>query len=217
MRYQYVLFDLDGTLIDSRAVLAKAAAYSLEQCNAASLITPELILRFFGAPLYEAFNSFCGMSDQESKKAVKAFESYYLRECIYGAVLFDGMADALQALNEAGIRLALATNGAQSNAVRVLEHLGVARYFAAICGLSALGADETKVDVINKALRLLQAEDRRQAVMVGDRCYDMDAAKLCGLDTIGAVYGYGAAEELTACKPTSMAYTVSELLSLLLT
>lgn len=216
MSYQYILFDLDGTLLNSREGLGKSATYSLEQTGLGHLVNRALLDRFLGVPLRQGYLEFCGMDTAQCEQAVKLFENYYLSKGIYESSLFPGMDGLLRALHKAGKVLGVATNGVGANARLILHHYGVDQYFSAICGLSSLGADESKPDVIRRALRELGVRDSRQAVMVGDRYFDIEAAKACGLDAIGVLYGYGDKVEITAAGADDIAQSVESLQKILM-
>lgn len=216
MSYQYILFDLDGTLLNSREGLGRSATYSLEQSGLGHLVTRPLLDRFLGVPLRQGYLEFCGMNEDQCQRAVNLFEDYYLSKGIYESGLFSGMEWLLGTLYRAGRTLGVATNGVGANARLILTHFGVAQYFSTICGLSSLGAAESKQDVIRRALKDLGVQDPRQAVMVGDRYYDIEAAKVCGLDAVGVLYGYGNRDEIAAAGATEIVESVENLQKILM-
>jgi phosphoglycolate phosphatase len=214
--YQYILFDLDGTLLNSQVGLGKSATYSLEQIGLGHLVTRRLLDSFLGVPLRQGYLEFCGMDTDQCERAVDLFEQYYLSKGIYESTLFLGIDRMLRGLHQAGKVLGVATNGMGANARLILKHFGVAGYFSAICGLTSLGAAESKPDVIRRTLKELDVQDPRQAVMVGDRYFDIEAAKSCGLSAIGILYGYGSREEIASAGADRIVESVDTLQEILL-
>ena len=105
---------------------------------------------------------------------------------------------------------------AKADARRIMEHFDLAQYFTAICGATLDETRTDKAEVIAYALETAGITDKTGLVMVGDREHDVLGAKKNGLPCIGAVYGYGTAEELTAAGAAALADTVEELHKLLL-
>lgn len=215
MSYRYVLFDLDGTLMNSREGLGNSLANSLEQVGYGHLVNRQLLDAFLGVPLFQGYVELCGLDEDTANRAVNKFEEYYLSKGIYESQLFDGIAHLLSALYQQNKVLAVATNGVGTNAQLILHHNGVDQYFTSIMGLTSLGAPETKPDVIRRVLYEIRATDLNQVVMVGDRFYDIEAAKACGLDAIGVLYGYGEEDEIMAAGATHVARDTEQLLELL--
>lgn len=202
--------------MNSREGLGKSLAYSLEQVGCGHLVSRPLQDAFLGVPLFQGYLELCGLDEDTTNRAVDKFEEYYLTRGIYESRLFDGIAHLLKTLHEQGKVLAVATNGVGANARHILHRNGVDQYFTSIMGLTSLGAPETKPDVIHRALREIGAADPRQAVMVGDRFYDVEAAKICGIDAIGVLYGYGKESEIMAAGAAHVARDTEQLLTLLM-
>ena len=167
------------------------------------------------ALLREGLLDYCGLSEEETQAAVDAFFACYIQHGPGAMFPFRGIPEMLRSLKAAGKTIAIATNGVGSNARRVLHGCGADIWFDEISGLSTLGAAETKSDVINGLLKTFAIQDRSTAVMVGDRNFDMAAARACGIDSIGVLYGYGTEEELSAAGATHLAATPEELRALL--
>ena len=113
----------------------------------------------------------------------------------------------LAALHAAGKQVLLATSKPEPFARIVLDHAGLTQYFAGVHGSSFDGTHENKAEVIACALRDAGVTDKAEAIMVGDRRYDIEGAHACGLDAIGAVYGYGSEAELAAAGAKYLADT----------
>lgn len=213
MHHDIILFDLDGTLTDSGPGIMKAGQYAL---RAFGIERDWRELSFFvGPPLSETFARF--VSAENVDAAVAKFREYYQKDGWLDNAPYPGIPALLAYLKSEGKRLFVATSKLDTMAERILEHFGLAPYFDAICGAPA-GDKEAgkKVSVVKAALKAAGCNDLSRAVMVGDREHDVLGAKKNGLPCIGAVYGYGTAEELTAAGAAALADTVDELHKLLL-
>ena len=124
------------------------------------------------------------------------------------------MEEILKKLKAAGKRLVLATSKPEEYAVRILEHFHLAQYFDLIAGASMDGSRIRKADVIAYALKKCGLKDPSQAVMIGDRKYDVLGAAANGLETIGVLYGYGSREELLEAGAVQIIERVEDLAEL---
>ena len=215
------MFDLDGTLIDSRKGLTDSFVYSMRKCGYEGRITDQILHQFIGGTLHDAYAGLCGLSDEETRCAVSVFADYYAARGMLEDRLYPGIDSALRRLHEEGITLIVITNGLEHIAVRILEHLDVCRYFALVAGLREDEDQCTKTDTIRKLKKALSFREGTCAVMIGDRSFDITAGRECGLDTIAVGYGYGSGQELLSCcpscfcrRPEDLTAAVERLLSL---
>lgn len=216
MRWEAVLFDLDGTLTDSQAGVAGGVRYALEQLG----YPPEpddQMRRFLGPTLYHSFGVTIGMPQELAREAVRLYREYYDRQGALENSVYPGIPELLNALRDRGARLAVATSKVEYAAVRILEHFELATYFDVIVGA---GTDEsvrgTKGLVVSHALDLLNLPQGSGAVMVGDREHDIRGAHENDLPAIGVAYGYSHPGELVEAGAMFVAQTVADLSSFLL-
>lgn len=195
--YQTILFDLDGTLTDPGVGITNSVAYALEKYGISTGGRGELY-RFIGPPLQDSFERFYGFSKEKAKQAVAYYREYYQDKGIYENRLYEGMDRFLKELSDAGKTLLVATSKPEEFAVRILEHFDIFKYFTYVAGATMDGTRSRKEDVIAYALKAANVENRQEAVMVGDREYDIAGAKKEGLCSIGVLYGYGSRQELEA-------------------
>jgi len=194
MRYETVLFDLDGTLTDSAPGLIRSLNHALVKLG----FPPEedAVLRaFIGAPLDEIFGRTYGCDEARIADGVVFFREYFTAKGLFENAVFDGVEPMLQTLRAAGVRIGLATSKPEPFARRILEHFGLAPLFTFIGGSTMEETRTAKHEVIDYVLAAMGA-DASAAVMVGDRAYDVEGARRCGLDAVGALYGYGTRAEL---------------------
>ncbi|MDE7311540.1 MAG: HAD family hydrolase [Eubacterium sp.] len=195
--YQTILFDLDGTLTDPGVGITNAAAYALEKYGIHVKERSELY-RLIGPPLQDSFEQFYGFSKEQAKQAVAYYREYYREKGIFENRLYDGMDSLLKELFEAGRTLLVATSKPEEFAVQILEYFDILKYFTYVAGATMDGTRSKKEEVIAYALHAANVDRLSEAVMVGDREYDIKGAKKTGLFSIGVLYGYGSRQELEA-------------------
>lgn len=193
MRGRLVLFDLDGTLVDSSpgiwaSVRFAAAALGLPPP------TPSQLRAMVGPPLQEGFEAALGVPVADVPRAVDAYRENYAAGALLDVTVYSGIRNLLATLAEAGATLAVATSKPEPFAVRVLEHTGLLHAFAGVHGASLDGAVRHKEQVVAAALAAHPAG--RDPVLVGDRAHDVLGAAVHGVPCIGAGWGPAEAGEL---------------------
>ena len=214
MQYKTILFDLDGTLTDSAPGILNSVRYG---CRRIGIPVPDeaTLRRFLGPPLIDSFHNLCGLNDADTDRAVAAFREYFPDKGLFENEVYPGIPALLADIKSAGKTVIIATSKPEAYARRILEHFGLAQYCDFICGATLDETRTDKAEVIAYALETAGITGRDGAVMVGDREHDVLGAGKNGLPCIGAVYGYGTAEELTAAGAAALADTVDELHKLL--
>ena len=213
--YQTILFDLDGTLTDSAPGILNSVRYA---CRKMGLEVPaETTLRkFLGPPLIDSFRDLMGLSAADADRAVSAFREYFPTKGIFENEVYPGIAALLADLKAAGKTVIIATSKPEDFAKRIMEHFALTQYCDFICGATMDETRTDKAEVIAYALETAGIADKTGVVMVGDREHDVLGAKKNGLPCIGAVYGYGSAEELRTAGAAALAQTVEDLHGILL-
>lgn len=214
--YKYILFDLDGTLTQSEFGIMAAAVRAL---NHFGIETPsrEILKKFIGPPLYVSFHDFYGLSEEDSQEAIRIYREYYVKEGVYQAPLYPGIAEMLKKLKGAGCTLMITTSKPETMAVTVAKNVGIYEFFDGIVGPALDETDPNKAILIRRAFKLLgldkedkvAEEDLKDCLVIGDRFYDIEAACEVGIDSIGVLYGYGSEEELSDAGATYLAKSVS--------
>ena len=151
LTYQSVLLDLDGTLVDSAPGIVSTIAFTLKEMGREVPTMAEL-RRWVGPPLPQSFEVRGQMSPSEAREAVTIYRGRYLDVGVYDAKLFDGIADLLLGLRDAGAHLAIATSKPTTPATIMLEHFTLSDFFDVI---SCAADDETrgsKAEVVEDAL-----------------------------------------------------------------
>lgn len=211
--YQFLLFDLDGTLTDPGLGITNSVRYALNKFH---IEEPDrtALYRFIGPPLLDSFMEFYGFSREQSDLAVQYYREYFKVKGLYENQVYDGIPALLTALKERGKTLLLATSKPEEYAVEILKHFHLEHYFDFVAGATMDGSRSKKADVIAHALDLGQISRLSSAVMIGDREHDILGAGQMGLDSIGVLYGYGSEAELRAAGATHIAKDPIGLLSL---
>ncbi|WP_348789665.1 HAD hydrolase-like protein [Leifsonia sp. NPDC080035] len=210
-----ILFDLDGTLTDSAPGITASLARTFETLGM-PVPAPAQLVEYVGPPLLDSLQSMAGMDEAAARDALAVYRVDYAASGAFDSAVFPGIRGLLQRLHTAGIPLAVATSKPEVQAVRILEHFGLASYFDVIAGATEDESRSAKADVVEEALRRLteQGVDLAHTVMVGDRQYDVEGAGEHGLPTILVEWGYGSPAE--AAGAIAVVHSADQLSSLLL-
>ncbi|WP_040196266.1 HAD family hydrolase [Candidatus Soleaferrea massiliensis] len=212
---RFILFDLDGTLTDPALGITNAFRYALK---AFGIEVPDVreLYRVIGPPLIDSFIDFYSFSEADARRAVEVYREYFSETGIFENKVYDGIPQLLDTLQKDGRTLLVATSKPTVFAERILEHFGLARYFSFVSGSGLDGAHSRKDEVIEIALERMRVNDRSEAVMVGDRAFDIEGAKLSGIDAVGVLYGYGSRGELEKAGAKHIAEDIGSLRRMLL-
>ena len=215
MAWDTILFDLDGTLTDPKEGITKSVAHALAHFGIQA--DPDTLTGFIGPPLSESFPEFYGFDAAQTTLATEKFREYFSRQGWLENVPYPGMAELLRDLQAVGKQLVVATSKPEAFAVRILEHFGMAPYFAHICG-APMGDEKhaKKASVVADALRRAGVADKSVAVMIGDRRHDIAGAHANGLAAVGVLYGYGDRAEHLAAGAEHIAGSLADLRELLM-
>ena len=191
MAWKYLLFDLDGTLTDSKEGIIKCVRHALEEMK--KPIPPEEeLLEMLGPPLRDGFHKVAGLSYEEAGEAVKRYRKRYSVVGLFENKLYNGMEQVLDTLQKRGYLLAVATSKLEEYTIRILEHFGIKKYFTEIVGSMMDGSRNEKADIIREVFARLEIteEQKKEVIMIGDRKYDILSAKECNIAALGVSYGF---------------------------
>ena len=212
--YQYILFDLDGTLTNSELGITKSVQHALKKFGIE--VEDRTLLRpFIGPPLGESFQVYYGLSKEESEQAIKYYRERFSVKGLYENEVYEGVEKMLQTLKESGKKLILATSKPEKFTILILEHFDLLKYFDFVAGATMDGSRGEKADVIRYALELSGIEDKSNVIMIGDRKFDILGAKENGLASMGVLYGFGDYEELTTAGADYIAETAEDIVKIL--
>lgn len=193
-----VIFDLDGTMIDSEEGITKCVQYAL---RAYGVDEPDRgkLRCFIGPPLEPVFMERYGMTRDEAWQSVLKYRERFDVKGIFECRLYDGVREVVARLKEKGYVLALASSKPETACRRILAHFGLDVCFDEIAGSTLDGSVSTKEEVLAELFcRLGDGIPRGQMCLIGDTKYDAAGAKAAGIRCIGVSYGFGTREELLA-------------------
>ena len=214
MKKEYLYFDLDGTLTESAPGIIRSAKYALARFGMEP--SDEIMKKFIGPPLLESFQNLCGLSEEESREAIRLYREYFAEKGMFENSVYDGVYEMLEALRAEGKILAVATSKPEIYAKKILEHFHLTEYFAHISGAELDHVRMTKADVLRNAVRQTGLTDVSQGLMIGDRLHDVEGANELGMETLGVLYGYGSREELMNAGAVAIAETPVEVITKIL-
>lgn len=212
--YDWLLFDLDGTLTDPFEGITRSVEYAL---NAFGIEVEDrrVLAPFIGPPLVESLTERYGFTMEDAVAAVAKYREYFAVKGLYENELFEGIPELLSDCREAGYKISMATSKPTHYARIIAEHFDIARYFDAIHGSSLDGTRITKSSVVAEAIAEEHLDPTR-ALMIGDRRHDVEGAREHGIRTVGVLYGYGSREEHEAAGAAYIVNDLDELRELLI-
>lgn len=225
--YEYILFDLDGTLSQSGPGITRCAQYALHEMGVEEPDLKKLEV-FVGPPLNVSFRKYYGFSPEQAVEAVRIFQERYDQTGVFENEIYPGIDTMLRTLKTAGRHLAIASSKPRHLIPIVLRSFGIEEYFEVISApgfeqeLTNKMSSDNKQYMVQQALELLgiaglRAEDRHErCAMIGDRFYDIEGALANHVTAVGVTYGYGTREELVQAGAELIADSAAELTDLLL-
>ncbi len=196
--YQYLMFDLDGTLTDPREGITRSVQYALRHMGIEETDLTKLE-PFIGPPLLESFTEYYDFSMEQAREAVEYYREYFRVTGVYQNRLFDGVPELLADLKSHGKVIATASSKPEPFVRLILEHFHVDAYFDHICGGSMDESRLSKEDVIEELLcsrMRLPKEEWKHVLMIGDRRHDVEGAAKFGIPCLGRSMGVAAEGEL---------------------
>lgn len=219
--YQYLLFDLDGTLTNPEEGITKSAQYALKKMGIEENDLEKLKL-FIGPPILDNFMNMYGMSETDGKRAIEIFRERFAPIGVFENKLYPGIKEMLAELKAAGKTLVVASSKAIKFVEQILEYFEIKEYFDIVMGSEMDGTRSKKEEVVEEVLRQLDLLDKSpeyrndNAVMIGDRKFDVEGAKEYNLTSIGVTFGFAPEGELEKAGADYIVNTVEELKKFLL-
>ena len=204
--YDFVLFDLDGTLSASAPGIRRCIELTMEKMERH---TPDLsdYSRYIGPPLITTFQKLCGLSLEEAKAALSIYLDYYDTEGEPRNSLFEGTRHMLERLRASNTKVAVCTSKNEVSARNVCNFLGITDLLDALCGSDHSTGRREKEDIIPYAMETLGAKASDKVVMIGDTHFDAKGAAYNKVDFIGVSYGYGTKEAMQQAGAREFAYS----------
>lgn len=213
--FEYILFDLDGTITDSGEGITKSVQYALKSFGI-SVDNLEDLNKFIGPPLKDSFKKYYNFDDEKAELGLKKYREYYADKGIFENNLYDGIVEVLDTLVKNNKKIILATSKPEVYAKQILKYFKIDKYFNFVAGSDFEETRVKKGDVIKYALEGAKVSELSKVIMVGDREHDIIGAKENNIKSIGVLYGYGDVVELTQARAEYIVKTPNELLNNLL-
>ena len=189
-----VIFDFDGTLCDTGIGVKKSAKYALDAFNIDAPDWEDLDF-FIGPPLLVTFQERFGQSASDAEKLVKKYRERYTNIGLYESEFYNSIPQLLQRLKNDGMKLGIASSKPSKYVEELLIKENLIDMFDYVSAVSFNADCESKQSIIERCLKELGVESA-DAIMVGDRFYDIDGARECGVDSVGVLWGFGTKFEL---------------------
>lgn len=199
MKYHCVLFDLDGTLLNSKEGVWRSLEYALEKLGHPN---PKIedVEPLVGPPIAQVFIQHYGYSEEDGWRGNDYYqEEYVTHGRMYRDPFFDGAAEAVDELRRLGCAVGICTNKDELTARKIVGKSGVNIDEDHVYGPDTAGTRTNKIEIINAFLEdygYHTPEKKAGVLMVGDRYYDIESAQACGIDAAGVAFGNGTREEL---------------------
>jgi phosphoglycolate phosphatase len=183
-----ILFDLDGTLLNTSEGILDSVRYTLSVLSLPDL-SDEILLKFVGPPIQHSLKQYAGLNNEQAQYGTNIFREYYKSKALFKACLYPGIKEVLISLREMGVHVGVATYKREDYAIELLQHFGIAE----ICHVIH-GADNenklTKSDIVELCIKEL-GQDRNDVILVGDTKHDAKGANDAHVGFIAVTWGFG--------------------------
>lgn len=187
--FDAVIFDVDGTLLDTTEGVLASVGYTIKKHGLPEL-SYEQLLQFIGPPIQNSFAKLYHLEGDVLQELATTFRDRYKTTDLMKAKPYEGIYETMEALQRRGVHIAVATYKRQDYTIDLMKHFGFDRYTEVFCGADHENKLKKK-DIIENAVKLSGCTDFDKAVMVGDSDNDAIGAAAIGIGFIGVTYGFG--------------------------
>lgn len=188
-RYDLIIFDLDGTILDTTEGVISSVKYVINEMGY-EMLSDEKLCTFIGPPIQYSFSKYYGVDGIILDEMSKLFRNNYKDVNLLKAVPYEGIYKLFDSLNNMGVVIAIATYKREDYALDLLKHFKINEYAGIIYG-SDYHNKLKKNDIIEKCIYDSKISDKNRILMVGDTIHDLYGAESVGIDFIGVDYGFG--------------------------
>lgn len=213
--YKHIIFDLDGTLTDSKPGILNAAFYALKEMGVEKPPMKKLN-ELIGIPLQDYFRQMHDFTEDEVTKAVVHFRVYYGEKGVYENTVYEGIPELLKELNSKGKKIYISTAKYEKYAKVMIDFIKFTPLLTDLIGADAGGKHATKSDLAADLIVRNNIKDLDRTIVIGDKHMDIEAGHKNNIDSIGLTYGFGSVEEIENANPTFVAHNVEKIKEILL-
>lgn len=212
-----ILFDLDGTIMNTKEGITKCAAYALEYYGI-HIENPDTLDFFIGPPLHKSFQDFYGFDEEKAAAAAAKYRERYKDIGVFECVPYEGMEECIKTLHEQGYLLGVATSKPEVFAVRIMEKFNFMPYLSHVTGSLLDNTRSAKKEVLEEAFARFgvgTTYTREEVLMIGDRKHDIIGAKEMGIQSMGVKFGFAKGNELEEAGADYIAETPADIVELI--
>lgn len=210
MQEKLILFDLDGTLVDTSQGIMECIQYAAEKLGYPELNEKQL-RDFIGPPLKDSFMRCYGCDEEEAKRLMTMYRMHYREGALFHAKPYDGIIDLCKQLKNDGMTIGVATSKPQEFAEQILHRFGFDPYLDMIHGADMEGRLK-KSDLIRLCMKDAGSQG---GIMIGDTEHDAKGAQEAGAQFVAVTYGFGNREEMLSYPRIGVAKTTLEILEII--
>lgn len=192
-----ILFDLDGTLIDSSEGITKSTQYALAHYGIEENDLSKFY-KFIGPPLSASFQKYYGFSEEKAYEAVAVYRERYNRIGLFECSLYLGVRECIETLKAKGYLIGMASSKPEDSCRRILDHFGILELFDDVVGATFDGRIDTKEEVLNEVLRRWCDVPKNEMCLIGDTMFDVEGANKVGIRSVAVTFGFGNVDEMVA-------------------
>lgn len=205
-----VLFDLDGTLVDSSIGITRSVQYALKHFGIEEKDTAKLHA-FIGPPLFDSFQKYYNFSEEQAGEAVIKYRERYKKTGILECRLYPGTEDCIRTLKGQGFLICLASSKPETFCKQILGNCGILDMIDEVVGATFDGSRSHKEQVLDEVFKRWSRIPRESLCLVGDTIYDALGAKQAGIAFVAVTFGFGNLEEMKEAGVDAICQKMDEL------
>ncbi|WP_047984098.1 pyrophosphatase PpaX [Ornithinibacillus californiensis] len=209
MNIHTILFDLDGTLIDTNELITQSFYHTFKEFGLE--FTHDEILAFNGPPLRETFEK---LDLDKAEAMISTYRDHNLEHHDQLVEAFPNVKETLSVLKERGIRLGIVTTKMRKTAIRGMKLTGIYDYFDTIIALDDITHAKPHPEPVLSAMKQLNAKPDH-TLMVGDNSHDIESGHNAGVKTAGVVWSLKGEDFLQKYNPTYMLKDMKDLVEII--
>ena len=205
-----ILFDLDGTLIDSSEGITKSTQYALAHYG---IIENDLskFYKFIGPPLVASFKKYYDFPEEQAVEAVAVYRERYNKIGLFECSLYPGVRECIEKLKAQGYLIGMASSKPEVSCRRILEHFGILELFDDVVGATFDGRIDTKEEVLNEVMCRWSDVPKDEMCLIGDTMFDVEGANQVGIRTVAVNFGFGNVQEMVEAGAVAVCDDMEEL------